>query len=315
MSTVTAETPLVKEIQDLKKERNAIILAHNYQIPEIQDIADYVGDSLELSRKAAATTADIIVFCGVRFMAETATILAPDKIVLLPAPDADCPLAQTVDVPALRKMKERYPQATVVCYVNSSAAVKAESDICCTSSNAVNVVRSLNSKQILFIPDQNLANWVARQVPEKEIIPWQGFCITHHRVRPEELARVRQAQPDAVIMVHPECQPGIVEQADVVTSTAGMLKYARKSTTTKFIVGTEMGLLHRLQLENPNKEFFLLSPGLVCPNMKKIADLTMVKDTLQRMQPVIYVPADIRQRARASLEAMLKIQGQEISSG
>lgn len=296
---------LVKEIEELKRERRAVIVAHNYQQNAVQDIADFVGDSLALSRYAAASKAEVIVLAGVRFMAESASILAPEKTVLLPDIFAGCPLADSIDVDGLRREKARYPDAAVVCYVNSPAAVKAESDICCTSSNAVEVVRSLPHRRILFVPDRNLASFVAR-FTDKEIIPWNGFCITHYRVTLEELEEAKAAHPQAKILVHPECRPEVVEAADFVGSTGAILKFARESEAEEFLIGTEMGILHRLELENPGKKFYLLSPGLICPNMK-LTTLAKIAKCLKEMRPVIQVPEEIRVRAYQALERMLKV--------
>ena len=294
----------VDRIHDLKKTRHAIILAHNYQLPEIQAIADYVGDSLGLSQQAAKTDAEVIVFCGVEFMAETAALLSPDKKVLLPAPDAGCPLAETITPEALRAKKKEHPEAAVVCYINSSAAVKAESDICCTSSNAVRVVESLPQEEILFVPDANLGQWVASQT-SKRIILWDGCCITHHRVKPEDVQQVRRSHPDALVLVHPECRPEVAALADYVGSTEGILKFARESQAKKFIIGTEMGILHRIQRDNPDKTFYLLSPGLVCPNMKRTASLAMVEAVLKDRTTQVSVPAEICARALAAVERLL----------
>ncbi|NLN17233.1 MAG: quinolinate synthase NadA [Firmicutes bacterium] len=296
----------VDRINDLKKKRRAIILAHNYQLPEIQDIADFVGDSLGLSQQAAKTDAEVIVFCGVDFMAETAALLSPDKKVLLPAPDAGCPLAETITPEELRAKKREHPEAAVVCYINSSAAVKAESDICCTSSNALRVVESLPQEEILFVPDANLGQWVASQT-KKKIILWDGCCITHHRVKPEDVEQVRRSHPDGIVLVHPECRPEVAALADYVGSTEGILKFARQSPAKKFIIGTEMGILHRLQRENPDKTFYLLSPGLVCPNMKRTASLAMVEAVLRDMSNQVTVPEEIRDRALAAVERMLAV--------
>jgi len=296
---------ITEKIQFLKQKRKAVILAHNYQINDVQDVADYVGDSFGLSQQAARTDADVIVFCGVHFMAESAYILAPGKTVLLPDKHAGCPLADTICVEDLKKKKEQYPNAAVVCYVNSSAAVKAESDVACTSSNAVKVVDSLDAEQILFVPDGNLAHWVAEQTI-KEIIPWDGYCVTHQRVTINDVEQVRHAMPEAVITVHPECQPDIVNLADFVGSTSAMLKFARESEHENIIVGTEMGILHRMQKENPYKKFYLLSKGLICPNMKKIS-LEKVALALETMEPKITVPEDIRKKAETVLERMLEV--------
>ncbi|MGI6034594.1 MAG: quinolinate synthase NadA [Limnochordia bacterium] len=296
----------VDRIRDLKKQRQAIILAHNYQLPEIQDTADFVGDSLGLSQQAAKTDAKVIVFCGVDFMAETAALLSPDKKVLLPAPDAGCPLAETITAEDLRAKKREHPKAAVVCYINSSAAVKAESDICCTSSNALRVVESLPQEEILFVPDANLGQWVASQT-SKKIILWDGCCITHHRVNTEDVKRVRHLHPDGLLLVHPECRPEVAALADFVGSTAGILKFAQQSKAKKFIIGTEMGILHRIQQENPDKTFYLLSPGLVCPNMKRTASLAMVEAVLRDMSNQVTVPDEIRGRALAAVERMLSV--------
>jgi quinolinate synthase len=296
---------LVQEIEKLKKERQAVVLAHNYQQDAVQDIADFVGDSLALSRYAATTRAKVVVLAGVRFMAESASILAPEKIILLPDSQAGCPLADSIDVEALRDTKARYPDAAVVCYVNTAADVKGESDICCTSSNAVAVVQSLPQRRILFVPDRNLASFVAR-FTDKEIIPWDGACLTHYRVTLDELERARAAHPEAEVLVHPECRPEVARAADFVGSTGAILKYARESRSKEFLIGTEMGILHRLQLDNPEKKFYLLSPGLVCPNMK-LTSLEKIARCLREMQPVVHVPETTRSRAYRALERMLAV--------
>lgn len=301
----TAE--VVKRIEELKKKHNAIILAHNYQVEEVQDIADYVGDSFGLSQIAANTDADVIVFCGVHFMAESAKILSPEKKVILPVLDAGCPMAEMVDVEGLLALKAEHPGVPVVTYVNSSAAVKAESDICCTSSNALQVVESLESDTIIFTPDQNLGSFIAGKT-NKKVILWKGFCITHHRVTPEDVKAVREAHPDAILVVHPETRPEVVALADHADSTEGILRYIKNSSHNKFIVGTEMGILHRLKNENPEKEFYILSPKLVCVNMKK-THLSDVVRALETLSPEIHVPEEIRLRAKRSLERMLEIKG------
>lgn len=296
---------LLSEIERLKKERNAIILAHNYQIDQVQDLADFVGDSFKLSQQAAATDAELIVFCGVIFMAESAKILSPDKTVLLPEKMADCPMANMVDVPSLKEMKKRYPEAAVVAYVNSPAAVKAESDICCTSSNARQVVESLPQEQIIFLPDQNLGQYVASQTT-KELIIWEGYCSTHARVRPEEVKKAKAAHPQAPLLIHPECTPEVLALADYIGSTAGILDYARESKASTFLIGTEMGIIHRLQKENPDKRFYLLSPGLICPNMKKTT-LEKVYLSLKELITEIELPAEIREKAYRAMSRMLQI--------
>lgn len=298
---------LAEEIQRLKKERNAIILAHNYQVPEVQDVADIVGDSFALSQHAAETDSDVIVFCGVHFMAESAKILSPDKTVLLPVRDAGCPMADMVTAPKLREMKARYPDAAVVCYVNSSAEVKAESDVCCTSSNALKVVESLENKQVIFVPDKNLGSYIASKVKNKEIILWKGFCITHKRVKVEEVQKIRQLHPNAKILMHPECEPEVQKLADFLGSTSAIIKYAGEIPEKDIIIGTEEGILHLLKKQNPDKNFYLLSMGLICTNMKKTR-LEDVHSALLNMQHEIHVDEDIRIKALKSLERMLKIK-------
>lgn len=304
-SEVREEARLAEEIRSLARERKAVILAHNYQVPEVQDIADFVGDSLRLSQIAAKVKADVIIFCGVSFMAESAAILAPDKIVVLPVPDAGCPMADMVTREALIRRKRELPGMPVVCYVNSSADVKAESDICCTSSNAVSIVESLPEDEVLFIPDRNLGSWVAGQT-KKKVVLWDGYCLTHHRVTLRDLEAARAAHPDAVVMVHPECRPEVTARADVVCSTEKMVQYARGSPARKFLVGTEMGLLYKLKKENPDKEFYLLSPGLICPNMKKTR-LVHVREALRNCGPRVTVPEHVRVRARVALDRMLAV--------
>ncbi len=295
-----------KRLEELKKQHNAIILAHNYQSDEVQEVADYIGDSFGLSQIAAETDADVIIFCGVHFMAESAKILSPDKKVILPVLEAGCPMADMVDVEGLRQLKAQHPGVPVVTYVNSSAAVKAESDICCTSSNAVKVVESLDSDTIIFTPDQNLGSYIANKT-NKKIILWEGYCITHHRVSPAEVRKVREAHPDALILVHPETRPEIVALADHADSTAGILRYVRESNHKKFIIGTEMGIMYRLKKENPDKEFYILTPKLVCVNMKKTR-LAHVVQALETLSPEIHVDEDVRVKAKQALERMLAIK-------
>ena len=301
------QNQLIEQINKLRIERDAIILAHNYQIPEVQDIADVVGDSFALSKHAANTNHKVIVFCGVHFMAESAKILSPDKTILLPARDAGCPMAEMVTADRLREMKAKYPEAAVVCYVNSSAEVKAEADICCTSSNAVKVVESLKNKQIIFAPDQNLGSYIAKKVKDKELILWKGFCITHKRVKADEVKKIRALYPDAKILVHPECEPEIQEMADFLGSTSEIIKHAKEIPQKDIIIGTEEGVLHILKKENPDKNFYLLSPGLICQNMKKTR-LQDVYLALLNMQHEINLDEDIRLKALKSLERMLEIQ-------
>lgn len=280
-------------------------MAHNYQIDEVQEIADMVGDSFALSRYCANSPAGIVVFCGVNFMAESAKILSPQKIVLLPEKDAGCPMADMVEPDALKKMKEEYPDAGVVCYINSSAVVKAESDICCTSSNAVQILKSMPQRRVIFIPDQNLGQYVADMVPEKKVILWNGYCTTHHRINPEEVKKIKQLHPDAFLLVHPECKPEMVEMADFVGSTKQIIDYANSCGVKKFIIGTEMGVLFSLKKQNPDKDFYLMSQGLVCPNMKKTS-LKSVYEALKDMKYEIEVEEEVRLRAKKCLERMLE---------
>lgn len=245
---------IVEEIKKLKKQRNAIILAHNYQREEIQDIADFVGDSLELSKKATQVQCDVIVFCGVHFMAETAAILNPDKTVLLPEIEAGCPMADTVNVRELKEWIKKYPNSPVISYVNTTAEVKSLSYACCTSANAPQIVKAVPFDSIIFVPDKNLADWVKKQVPEKEIIPWNGFCPTHHMIKKDDVIRAKKVYPDALVVVHPECRPEVIELADHVASTSGMVRFAKSSQAKEFIIGTEIGLLYRLRKENPDKK-------------------------------------------------------------
>lgn len=297
---------LIDEIQRLKKEKDAIILAHNYQVPEVQDVADIVGDSFALSKHAANTNHKVIVFCGVHFMAESAKILSPDKTVLLPVLDAGCPMADMVTADRLKEMKQQYPEAAVVCYVNSSAEVKAEADICCTSSNAVKVVESIKNKQIIFAPDQNLGSYIANKVKDKEMILWKGFCITHKRVRVDEVKKIKELHPNAKLLIHPECEPEVQALADFLGSTSEILQRAKELPEKDIIIGTEEGVMHILKKENPDKTFYLLSPGLICSNMKKTR-LQDVHAALLNMQHEIIVEEEIRQKALKSLEEMLKI--------
>jgi len=297
---------IAEQIAELKRQRNAVILAHNYQIDAVQDLADYVGDSLGLARRAAEVNADVIVFCGVWFMAETAFIVNPGKTVLVPDPDATCPMAQMVDVEKLKALKGEYPDATVMCYVNSSAEVKALSDVCCTSSNAVAIARQIEPDvPIIFVPDQHLGRYVGSQTG-RTIVPCRGFCPTHVRIVPETIEALREQHPDAEVLVHPECPAATVALADVVTSTSGMLKHARRSPAHEFIIGTEVGLLHRLRLENPTKEFIPALPAGVCPNMKRTTP-EKVLWALQEMQTEVRVPEPTCTEARRAIDAMLDV--------
>ena len=298
-------TDIREEILRLREKRGAIILAHNYQPPEVQDIADLTGDSLELSRAAAVMEGEVIVFCGVDFMAETAAILSPEKTVLLPAEDACCPMAQMITAEELMLVKSRYPDAGVVCYVNTTAEVKAGSDICCTSSNAIRVVNSVDQDQIIFVPDKNLARY-AQRFTKKEILPWEGFCIVHDRITPEMVREARDAHPGAVLLVHPECRPEVIDLADHVASTSGIVRQVCSSEEHEFIIGTEVGILHRLARECKDKRCYPLSPEALCRNMKK-TDLVKVRDALATLQPRITVPEEIASRARGAIERMLAL--------
>ncbi|HYA85445.1 MAG TPA: quinolinate synthase [Nitrospirota bacterium] len=321
---------LFDKIRKLKKDLNAVILAHNYQRPEVQDIADITGDSLELARAAAKTDFKVIVFCGVHFMAESASILSPDKTVLLPELSAGCPMADMVTVKGPRKtrrdlytdimgitfqfaddftlldMKRNYPGVPVVAYVNTSAAVKAESDICCTSSNVVKVVESLKADTIICIPDRNLSAYAAKRT-KKKIISWDGFCNVHHaHLDVDDVKRAKAAHPDAALVVHPECPPEVQDMADLITSTSGMLRFCKESNHKEFIIGTEEGILHRLKKESPEKRFYVLNNEMICPNMKRTR-LESVLSAMEKMQYVIKVPEDIRIPAKRSLDRMLEI--------
>ncbi|TLM65455.1 MAG: quinolinate synthase NadA [Deltaproteobacteria bacterium] len=296
---------LLREIRRLAAERDALILAHNYQRDEVQEVADICGDSLGLSQEAARTDRSVIVFCGVHFMAESAAILAPEKTVLIPRADAGCPMADMITPDGIRLMREKFPGAPVVTYVNSTAAVKAESDICCTSANAVRVVNSLAADEVILTPDRNLAMYIARHT-SKRCHWWDGYCPTHDRLTVAEVQAARADYPDAVFMAHPECPPEILDIADHICSTSGMYVYARQNPARRFIVGTEAGILYRLRLENPEKEFILPTTRLICPNMKLTA-LEDIRAALLTMSPRITVPADIRERARLALDRMLAV--------
>jgi len=297
---------IVDEILALKKQLNAVILSHNYQRGEVQDIADFVGDSLDLSRRAAETDAEVIVFCGVHFMAETAAILSPDKTVIMPDPDAGCPMANMITDEQLREEKKKHPDATVVAYVNSTAAVKAESDWCCTSSNAVRVVETVDNDKILFVPDKYLGAYVASKAPEKEFFLRNGFCPTHARIIARDVAARRLEHPNAVVMVHPECRPEVIAAADQVLSTGGMIAFAKETTAKEIIVGTEVGIIYRLKKENPDKEFYPISELAVCLNMKN-TDLPKILTSMREMTKVITVPEDIAARARLAIDRMLSV--------
>ncbi len=298
---------LKSDIKKLLKERNAILLAHNYQRDEIQEIADLTGDSLGLSIEASKTDKKVIVFCGVHFMAESASILSPDKTVIFPRMDAGCPMADMITRDSLVKMKEEYPGLPVVTYVNSAADVKAVSDICCTSANAVSVVKSLkDAKRVIMTPDRNLSHYVTRFVKDKEIIAWDGFCPTHERLVPEDILKLKERHPDALFVAHPECRPEVVDLADKVASTSGMYLFCRESAAREFIIGTEMGILWRLKKDNPDKKFYLASKKLICPNMK-LTTLEDVLVSLEKMENVVKVSEDIRIPAKRALDRMLAV--------
>jgi quinolinate synthase len=303
---------LEDKISELKKKRNAVILSHNYQLPEVQDVADFRGDSLELSRIASKTDAEVIVFCGVHFMAETASILCPDKKVIMPDVFAGCPMANMITAQDLRKLKKEHPGAVVVGYVNTSAQVKAELDYCCTSTNAVAVVNAITKycaaykkEEIIFVPDKYLADFVSRQTGRK-LIAWKGYCPTHVKIMPEDIKRERKFHPGAKVMVHPECLPQVVALADVVLSTSQMVKFAKDTEAKELIVGTEVGLIYRLKMDNPTKEFYPASERAVCPNMKRTTQEKILW-SLEELKVEVKVPDEIRQRAKKAIDRMLKI--------
>ena len=300
-------TDLIQRILKLKGKRNAIVLAHNYQTGDIQDMADFVGDSLDLSRKAAETDAEVIVFCGVHFMAETAAILSPEKKVLMPELRAGCPMADMITAEQLRAAKKKHPKALVLCYVNTSAAVKAESDFCCTSMNAVKIVRSQkDAKEILFVPDQFLGYWTSRQCQDRKFILWNGYCHIHVKILPVYIEELKKKHPKAEVLVHPECTPAVIDLADKVLGTGGMIKYAKETKSKEFIIGTENGLIHRLKKENPEKEFYPAAEHIVCPNMK-LNTLEKILWCLEDMKNQVTVPKKIAGRARKAIERMLAV--------
>lgn len=305
-TTSSSAMTVEDRIAHLKQERNAVILAHNYTHGDVQDIADFTGDSLGLSQKAASTDADIIVFCGVHFMAETAAILSPQKRVFMPDGNAGCPMANMVTPRELAEMKAEHPDAIVVTYVNSSAAIKAMSDVCCTSANALDIVRCIpEDRKVLFVPDRNLGHYVARTL-NRNIILWNGFCPTHERMLPEQVLAIKAEHPDALFVAHPECRPQVLDLADAVASTTGMLAYCAKSDAREFIIGTELGLLHRLKKDNPGKSFYLASPIADCPNMK-LATLAKIRWCLEDLSGEVRVAEDIAKQARKPIERMLDV--------
>lgn len=301
-----SSSDLINQIKRLKRERNAVIVAHNYQNDDVQDIADEVGDSFYLSRVCAQSDADVIVFCGVRFMAESAKILSPEKTVLLPEKTAGCPMADSINDVDVRRLKAEHPGAPVVCYINTSAKVKAECDVCCTSSNAVRIVKNMPEKEIIFVPDKNLASFVAKQVPEKNIVLFEGCCSTHNHLSAEDVMTARRTYPDAPVAVHPECPQEVCNLADFIGSTSEIISYCKSSDKKRFIIGTEMGIFHKLKSDSPDKEFYILTPRLICSNMK-LTTLESVYNALNENKNVIEVEENVRKRASVCLERMLKL--------
>lgn len=297
---------LEKQIEALKKKRDAVILVHNYQLPEVQDIADFRGDSLELSRAAAKTDAKVIVFCGVHFMAETASILSPDKKVIVPDLQAGCPMANMIKPSDIVELRKKHPQAVVVGYVNTSAEVKAELDYCCTSTNAVAVVNALkDAKEIIFVPDKYLADFVSKKTGRR-LISWNGFCPTHVKILPEDIKKEKKFHPNAKVIVHPECLPSVVELADAALSTSQMCKFAKETDAKEMIVGTEVGIIYRLKQDNPNKEFYPAAERAVCPNMKRTTQ-EKVLWALEELKEEVKVSDAIRKRAKKAIDRMLEI--------
>ncbi|MFH1664741.1 MAG: quinolinate synthase NadA [Candidatus Omnitrophota bacterium] len=299
---------LTRKILYLKKKTGALIVAHNYQRDEIQEIADITGDSYALAREVTKAREKLVVFCGVKFMAESAHILNPGKTILLPVEEAGCPLADMVTVEKLKKKKEEYPEAAVVCYVNSTAAVKAESDICCTSSNAVQVVKSLREEKVIFVPDKNLGRYIRERVPEKELILWDGYCVVHMRLTREEVVKTREMYPKAEFIAHPECRKEVLDMADYIGSTAGMLQYVKNSGKKEFIVGTEVGIIYRMKRENPEKRFYVPTDQFICANMK-LTTLGWLARSLEKMVYKVEVPEKAADKARKTLERMLAVVG------
>jgi len=298
---------IAEEIKRLKEERNAVILSHFYTRREVQEVADFVGDSLSLCKAAVNSKADVIIFAGVHFMAESASILSPEKLVLLPVPDAGCPMADMVTVKALREEKEKHPDAAVVCYVNSSAAVKAESDICCTSANAVNVVNSIKNREIIFVPDKNLGAFVSLHT-DKKIHLWPGFCHVHDNITENDIRNLQDLHPDAAFFAHPECRPEVLNFAERILSTSGIVREVGSSGSTEFIIGTEREIVRSLQKKYPDNKFYPASEKTFCYNMKKIT-LESILNSLQNMEYEIHVPENVRVKARKALDRMLEIRG------
>jgi len=295
----------IEKINKLRKKHNAIILAHNYQLPEIQDIADFLGDSLDLAMRATKTDAENIIFCGVDFMAQSAKILNPDKTVIHPDIEAECPMANMVNLDELIKLKNDNPSADVVSYINTTAETKAISDICCTSSNGRKVVESLSSKKIIFVPDKNLGAYVQRFVQDKELIIWPGMCPTHHNIRKEEILKIKKKHSESQILVHPECRPEVIDISDFALSTNGMVNHVIKTDIKEFIIGTEKELCYRLKNENPDKRFYELKTA-ICPNMKKIT-FEKVLNSLETLEPKIELPEELMNKAKIPLQRMMNI--------
>ncbi len=304
MNFTEYQTKLIERIRILKREKNAVILVHNYQRSEIYEIADYIGDSLDLCKKAASTDADLIVFCGVHFMAESAAILNPDKKVVVPFANAGCAMADMVDAKGLKELQKKHPDAATVCYVNTTAEVKAMCDVCCTSANAVDVVRALPEKKIIFVPDKNLSNYVASKLPEKELIPWEGYCPIHDNLTAESVKEVRKTYPGAKVIAHPECRGDVLDEADYITSTTGMLKVAENDDASDFFVVTECGMTERLQMSFPNKKFHGICN--ICHDMKKTT-LESVVRALEEEKPRVFVDPKVARKAGKAFDRMFEL--------
>lgn len=303
---IEMSSQLIDKINNLKKQRKAIILVHNYQLPEVQDIADYLGDSLELSRIAAKSDAKVIVFCGVHFMAETASILCPDKKVIMPDIKSGCPMANMITAEDLRELKSRHPKAVVIGYVNTSAEVKAQLDVCCTSTNAVEVVNKFKDREeIIFVPDKYLADFVSKKTG-RLLLSWDGYCPTHVKILPEDIIKAVKRHPEAKVIVHPECVPEVISLADEALSTGKMCKYVKSSVEKEFIVGTEIGIIYRLEKDNPDKKFYPATELAVCPNMKRTTQ-EKVLWSLEELRQEVKVPDDIRKKAKKAIDRMLEI--------
>jgi quinolinate synthase len=296
---------IISKIRNLKRGKDAVILAHNYQIPEVQEIADFVGDSLELAKIAKTLKERVVVLCGVYFMAETISILAPDKTVLIPDLNAGCPLADSITLNELEKLKAEHPKALVIAYINTSAEIKALSDYCCTSANAIKVEENVPSDEVIFIPDKNLGSYV-KEHTEKRVYLSSGFCPSHNVITAKDVQEIKQMHPDAKFVAHPECRKEVLELADKIASTTGMIKYVQESNSKKFIIGTEEGIIYKLKKENPTKEFYTFSKPIFCPNMKKIT-LEKVLSSLENMQYIVKVQDGVREKARLAIERMFEI--------